>query len=135
MNIKEFIEKNDVDQSNERINIDMMEQAEKLIGVHFGDELTEYLLKYGYLGFQYVEFFGMNPRQGLKSDLVEQTLYMHKYYPVTSDLIAIENQGESDYYLVDSKDVVYEYDVSLKWLRKTSLKFFEYIQERFESVG
>ena len=83
----------------------------------------------------YVEFFGMNPRQGLKSDLIEQTLYMHKYFPATSDLIAIDNQGEGDYYLVDSEDVVYEYDTSLKQLRKTALKLFEYIVERFESVG
>lgn len=95
---------------------------------------SEYLLKYGYLGFEYVEFFGMNPRQGLKSDLIEQTLYMHKYFPATSDLIAIENQGEGDYYLVDSEDVVYEYDVSLKRERKTGKKLFEHIVQRFENV-
>ena len=135
MDIKEFIANNDVDRSNDIINVSMIGQAEKAVGVHFGEELTEYLLKYGYLGFEYVEFFGMNPRQGLKSDLIEQTLYMHKYFPATSDLIAIENQGEGDYYLVDSEDVVYEYDTSLKQLSKTDLKLFEYVMERFESVG
>lgn len=134
MGIKEFIANNDVDQSNDTIDTSMLEQAEKTIGIHFGEELTEYLLKYGYLGFEYVEFFGMNSRQGLKSDLIEQTLYMHKYFPVTSDLIAIENQGEGDYYLVDSEDAVYEYDTSLKKLKKTGLKLFKHIQERFESV-
>lgn len=135
MGIKEFVANNDIDQSNGTINVSMIEQAEKAVGVHFGEELTEYLLKYGYLGFEYVEFFGMNPRQGLKSDLIEQTLYMHKYFPATSDLIAIENQGEGDYYLIDSEDIVYEYDTSLKQLRKTDIKLFEHIMERFESVG
>ena len=51
MDIKEFITNNDVDQSNDTINVSMIEQAEKAVGVHFGEELTEYLLKYGYLGF------------------------------------------------------------------------------------
>ena len=102
--------------------------------VYNGDELTEYLLKYGYLGFENVELYGMNARQGLNSDLVTQTQYMHKYYPDTSSLIAIENQGEADYYLVDSDDNVYEYDTNIKQLRKTDLKLFEYIVRRFESV-
>ena len=59
---------------------------------------------------------------------------MHKYFTATSDLIAIENQGEGDYYLVDSEDVVYEYDVSLKRERKTGKKLFEHIVQRFENV-
>lgn len=49
-------------------------------------------------------------------------------------MIAIENQGEGDYYLVDSEDVVYEYDVSLKRERKTGKKLFEHIVQRFENV-
>ena len=53
----------------------------------------------------------------------------------TSALVAIENQGEGDYFMVDSEDAVYEYDTSLKQLRKTGLKLFEYILKRFESVS
>lgn len=134
MNLTDFIASNNVDQSRDTISASMIRDAEKAVGVQFGDELTQYLLKYGYLGFEYVEFFGMNQKQGLKSDLVEQTLYLHKYYPDTSNLIAIENQGEGDYYLVDSEDVVYEYDVSLKRKRKTGKKLFEHIVQRFENV-
>lgn len=135
MNIKDFIANNDVDRSNSTIDVGMLEQAEKAIGVCFGEGLKEYLLEYGYLGYEYVEFFGINSNQGLKSDLVEQSLYIHKYFSATSNLIAIENQGDGDYYLVDSKDAVYEYDTSLKQLRKTGQKLFEHILERFESVG
>lgn len=134
MNLDTFVRQHDVDHSNSRIDVPTLEQAEKTIGIKFGDELTEYLLKYGYLGFEYVELYGMNARQGSNSDLVTQTQYMHKYYPDTSSLIAIENQGEADYYLVDSDDNVYEYDTNIKQLRKTDLKLFEYIVRRFESV-
>ena len=88
MNLDTFVRQHDVDHSNSRIDVPTLEQAEKTIGIKFGDELTEYLLKYGYLGFEYVELYGMNARQGLNSDLVTQTQYMHKYYPDTSSLIA-----------------------------------------------
>ena len=132
MDIKEFIAKNSVDQTNSPINVSVLEQAEKVVGMRFGEELTEYLLKYGYLGFEYVEFYGMNARQGLKSDLVEQTLYVHKYFPDTTALVAIENQGEGNYYLVDCEDAVYEYDTNMKQLRKTGLNLFEHIVNRFE---
>ncbi len=134
MNLENFVLQHNTDHSNSPIDVSMLEQAEKAVGVNFGEELTEYLLKYGYLGFEYVELFGMNSRQGLESDLVKQTLYMHKYFPATSALVAIENQGEGDYFMVDSEDAVYEYDTSLKQLRKTGQKLFEYIEQRFESA-
>lgn len=134
MNFENFVLQHDIDRSNSTVNVPMLEQAEKAVGVHFGEELTEYLLKYGYLGFEHVELFGINSRQGLESDLVKQTLYMHQYFPATSALVTIENCGEGDYFMVDSDDAVYEYDTSLKQLRKTGLKLFEYILERFESV-
>ncbi len=136
MNLDTFVIHHNVDHSNSnsRIDVSMLEQAEKATGTKFGEELAAYLLKYGYLGFEHVELYGMNSRQGLKSDLVSQTMYMHQYYPDTSSLVAIENQGEGDYYLVDSEDNVYEYDTNIKQLRKTGLKLFEYILKRFESV-
>lgn len=135
MNLEIFVSQHNVDYSDSPVDVPTLEQAEKTIGVNFGEELTEYLLKYGYLGYEYVELYGMNARQGLESDLVTQSLYVHKYFPVTSKLIAVENQGEGDYYLIDSEDNIYEYDTSLKQLRKAGIKFFEYILQRFESVG
>ena len=68
-----FVIQHNVDHSNSRIDASMLEQAEKATGTKFGKELTAYLLKYGYLGFEHVELYGMNSRQGLKSDLVSQT--------------------------------------------------------------
>ena len=40
------------------IDVKMLEQAEREVGVNFGEELTEYLLKYGYLKDYVVDYFG-----------------------------------------------------------------------------
>ena len=135
MNIEKFISENAVDQSDSLIDVDMLECAEKKVGLWFGEALTEYLLKYGYLGFEYVELYGINSRQGLDSDMIKQTLYLHKYFPETNSFIAIENQGDGTYYLVDSEDEVYEYDAGLKQLKNTKLTLFEYILQRFKTAN
>ena len=40
MDINEFITNNDVGQSNDTINVSMIEQTEKAVGVHFDEELS-----------------------------------------------------------------------------------------------
>ena len=134
MDIKQFISENNVDQSNAPIDVTLLEQAEKEVGVRFGEELTEYLLKYGYLSFEYIELYGMNSRQGLESDMVKQTLYLHKYFPATQTYVALENQGDGDYYLVNSNDEVYEYDSEQNKLINTGTTLYEYILQRFENA-
>ena len=134
MDIKQFIAENNVDQSNALIDVKLLEQAEKEVGLRFGEELTEYLLKYGYLGYEYIELYGMNSRQGLESDMVKQTLYLHKYFPVTKAYIALENQGEGDYYLVNSNDEVYEYISEQNELLNTGMTLYEYILQRFQEA-
>ena len=113
MKLKEFIQSHDVDQSKDLIDEALLRSAEQKTGTSFGSELREYLLQYGYLGYGFAELYGMNARQGLNSDMVKETLYLHEYYPVTKEFVAIEDQGEGDYYLVNSKDEVCEYDVNL----------------------
>lgn len=61
-------------------------------------------------------------------------MYLHKYYPVTNKLIAIENQGEGDYYLVDDDDNVFEYDSEIDELINLHMKLNDYIVSRFESI-
>ncbi|MBP5167616.1 MAG: hypothetical protein ILP14_00225, partial [Oscillospiraceae bacterium] len=78
--------------------------------------------------------YGMNTRQGLDSELVKQTLYMHKYNPETSKMIAIENQGDGDYFLVNSEDDVFEYDTDINELQPTGKKLSEYLIIRLENV-
>lgn len=134
MKLKDFIQSHDIDQSKNLIDESLLKAAEQMAGISFGSELREYLLQYGYLGYGFAELYGMNARQGLNSDMVKETLYLHEYYPETKEFVAIENQGEGDYYLVNSRDEVYEYDVNLGKLVQIKYTLFEYIVHRFEQV-
>ena len=127
-----YIKKHGVEYSNALIEKKDISHIEKEIGVKMGLCLIEYLLRYGYLMFNYVELYGVTARQWLESDLVKQTVYLHRYFKQTEGLIAIENQGEGDYYLVDSQDNVYEFDSELKKLTKTGKCLEDYIISRFE---
>lgn len=134
MKLKDFIQSHDIDQSKNLIDESLLKAAEQMTGISFGSELREYLLQYGYLGYGFAELYGMNARQGLNSDMVKETLYLHEYYPETKEFVAIENQGEGDYYLVNGKDEVYEYDANLGKLVQVKYTLFEYIVHRFEQV-
>ena len=134
MKLKDFIQSHDIDQSKNLIDESLLKAAEQMTGISFGSELREYLLQYGYLGYGFAELYGMNARQGLNSDMVKETLYLHEYYPETKEFVAIENQGEGDYYLVNGKNEVYEYDVNLGKLVQMKYTLFEYIAHRFEQV-
>ena len=134
MKLKDFIQSHDIDQSKNLIDEALLKAAEQMTGISFGSELREYLLQYGYLGYGFAELYGMNARQGLNSDMVKETLYLHEYYPETKEFVAIENQGEGDYYLVNGRDEVYEYDANLGKLVQMKYTLFEYIVHRFEQV-
>ena len=134
MKLKDFIQSHDIDQSKNLIDESLLKAAEQMTGISFGSELREYLLQYGYLGYGFAELYGMNARQGLNSDMVKETLYLHEYYPETKEFVAIENQGEGDYYLVNGRDEVYEYDANLGKLVQMKYTLFEYIVHRFEQV-
>ncbi len=134
MDIKQFISENNVDRTKSLIDNDTLKSAEKQIGFSFGKELTEYLLTYGYLGYEYIELYGINSNQGLKSDMVTQTEYLHKYFPQTKNFVALENQGEGDYYIVNGSDEVFEYISEQDKLIDTGLSLFEYILNRFQNI-
>ncbi|MCD7883436.1 MAG: SMI1/KNR4 family protein [Lachnospiraceae bacterium] len=134
MSLETFILNHNVDRGRDLIDSDFLKKAENEVEVKFGNELKQYLLTYGYLGYGYAELYGMNLRMGLNSDMVKQTLYLHKYYPVTAQYVALENQGDGDYYLVDSNDRVFEFETGEAQLRETGWSLFEYIEQRFEGV-
>lgn len=135
MNLEQFIEENEVDKTTNLVDESVISEAEGQLQVTFGTQLKQYILKYGYLGYEYAELYGMNSNENLKSDLVEQTKYLHKYYPETKNYIAIENQGEGDYYLVDQSDMVFEYDTDMEKMTSIGCTLFEYIVKRFESIN
>lgn len=134
MTLHDFIKVNGVSYYADTIDTELLKRAEKAVGVSFGTELVEYLFKYGYLAYEHMALYGMNMRQGLESEMVKQTCYLHQYYPVTNNLIAVENQGDGDYYLVNSNDDVFEYDTSLNEIQQTGMKLTAYILQRLENV-
>ena len=87
MKLKDFIQSHDIDQSKNLIDESLLKAAEQMTGISFGSELREYLLQYGYLGYGFAELYGMNARQGLNSDMVKETLYLHEYYPETKEFV------------------------------------------------
>lgn len=109
MNLNQFAETRAVDFSARPASCDSIQAAQRVLNVPFGPQLKEYLTRYGYLGFGSVEFYGMNECQQLRSDLVTQTQYLHRYYPATVGYVAVENTGEGCYALVDRKDRMIRY--------------------------
>ena len=77
MDIFDFVCKHDVDFAAYLPSKGLVNQIENTIGVKIGDQLKQYLLEYGYLGFESIEFYGANEKQGLSSDIVKQTIYLH----------------------------------------------------------
>lgn len=126
-----FIQSHDVDFSKTPANDTIVKNAESKLGVKFGPQLYKYLTQYGYLGYEHVEFHGITKQQGLNSDMVKDTLKVHKLSSDTKNMVVIENQGEGDYFLVDSKDKVYEFDINMGKVVPTKYSLFRYIEYRF----
>lgn len=134
-NLENFVNVNHCEHAENLISEDLLELAEDQIGLKFGSQLKEYLLKYGYLEYQWVELYGMNYDQELDTDLLEQTLYLHKYYAQTKSLIALESLGNNRYAFVDSNDFVYVCDFNTNSIENQNMKLFDYILKRFQNAA
>ena len=134
MTIDEFIKNNKVTLTFNRITEADIPHYEELLGVKIGPQMRAYLLNYGLLMYKYVRFFNINTVQGDNSDMVDETVFIHKQFPKTQGLIAFEDQGDGDYYLVDSEDRVYNFLDGNNEIVDTGLTLNEYILKRFESV-
>ena len=108
---------------------------EDALGVKFGEQLKEYILKYGYLAYEHIEFNGVNANEKLDSDMIKNTKNIRNISDKIKDFIVVENQGDGDYYLIDSNDNMYEFilDGSSE-LKKIDMDFSQYINNRFASV-
>lgn len=135
MDLKAFIKhhQEQVDFSKFCIKNEDVESIEKVLDVKIGDQLLEYILTYGYLGYEYIDFLGINSRLMEKSNMVKSTQYLHQYFEKTNNLISFEAAGDGVFFLVDSDDNVYEYASSDDELIKTKWKLFDYILDRFEN--
>ena len=130
MKLKKFLVKYKIDHSANRIDPNDVSFYEELLGTKFGPQLREYILTYGYLGYQHIEMLGINSLQKEKSDMVKVTLRLRKRNPELKYMIAVDNQGDGDYYLVDSEDQIYRYLQSSKEPVKMNIDLESYIVNR-----
>lgn len=117
-----FVKNNECDYTRNIISLEVLKMTEETIGIKFGNQLSEYLLKYGYLGYKSVELYGMNSNQGLNSDLFEQTMYLHNSFEITQPYIAIDKIQDSIYTLIDSNDNIYICDLEKNVIRNINIK-------------
>lgn len=131
MTLIDFIKENDVYYSYNRVEESFICEMEKKLGTTVGVQLKKYILDYGYLGYKYVELFGVNNHLGLNSNMIKKTKMLNERFNKTKKLIAIENQGDGDYYLVDEKDFVYRFIEDTDEIIPQNINLFEYILKRF----
>lgn len=132
--LDKFIKEKGVEFTKNLINMENINEAQNYLGITFGSELKEYILEYGYLAYEYAELYGINSIQLMESDMIRETKRLHELFPKTANLIIIENQGDGDYYLVDSNDNVYEYISDIDELTDVKMSLFDYILNRFTEV-
>ncbi|MDE6435206.1 MAG: SMI1/KNR4 family protein [Lachnospiraceae bacterium] len=130
--LSDFINNNDVLKTNNLVDSKFLNDAQKLIGIAMGPQLKKYIMEYGFLIYGSVEFNGVNSKQKMESDLITQTLYLHKYFPLTKKFYAIGNRGDGLYCLADSSDGVFEFDLENNILTNVNRSLFDYIFRRFE---
>ena len=108
---KETITKNiaDIEFSNAPASATTLHDVQQKLGCIFGTQLKSYLLEFGYLACGPNEMYGVNERQKMESDLVKVSEMLHLDFSKTKAMVAVDNQGDGDYILCDSNDMVYEF--------------------------
>ena len=119
--LDKFIKEKGVEFTKNLINMENINEAQNYLGN-------------GYLAYEYAELYGINSIQLMESDMIKETKRLHELFQKTANLIIIENQGDGDYYLVDSNDNVYEYISDIDELTDVKMSLFDYILNRFTEV-
>lgn len=133
--LEQIVEKyEDVDFSTNKISASELELILQQCGIKIGPQLRAYILDYGYLGRQSVEFYGVNSVQKDKSDLVVQTKYLHKYFDKTKGLVAFESMGEGEYVLIDENDEMWLFESEGNDLKKMGQTLIDHIEQEFDAV-
>ncbi|MCQ2352254.1 MAG: SMI1/KNR4 family protein [Victivallaceae bacterium] len=132
---KESIEKNiaGVEFSKFPASASTLQVVQQELGCILGTQLKCYLLEFGYLARGSNEMYGVNEHQKLDSDLVKTTAILHADFPVSRGKFVVDNQGDGDYILCDSQDMIYEFIPSDKnELIPLGQTLLEYIMTRLQ---
>ncbi|MGN0005033.1 MAG: SMI1/KNR4 family protein [Candidatus Gastranaerophilaceae bacterium] len=135
LNLKHFVKKYKASSSKNRIDTAELEKIEKLLNFKFGKQLKKYILKYGFLSFEYLEFYGITTDSGIDSNMIIKTIQFNKYFPMPQKFIVFENWGDGMYYLVDKNDKMYCLDIDSYVLTPKNVSLYDYICERFKTAN
>ena len=134
-NLEKFVIENKCESSQFKPNEELISEAEKKLKVEFGPQLKKYLLEYGYLAYKHIELYGLNSKQGLLSDICINTENKRNIFPEIKNMVLIENQGDSDYYLVDDNDNIFRCCPEANIYENMNIKLFDYILQRFNGIA
>lgn len=98
-------------------------KAEKIIGIPFGSQLKDYLLKYSNLEYNDVHFFGIN---------LKETTQLYRNFSLQKKYIVFCINEYRNYILLDSKDNMYEFDTEKREVNSLHIKLFDYIVKKIE---
>ena len=107
-----------------------MQAYEKMLNCNFGEQLKKYLLDLGYVSYRNVELYGITADLGVDSDMVKTTKRLQKSFPALKGLIAVENQGDGDYYFVDQNDRMFRFLIASKEVIDLHMSFEDYVISR-----
>lgn len=129
--IYQFITNNDVEFSNNRIDIKTLNEYIEKFDLKMGEQLQKYILEYGFLKFDTVQFYGINNIEKMESNMIKETLYYRKNYPrEIKKFINFGNLKNGNILLVDCNDIVYCWGHGYS-IQNTGVKFFDYILNIF----
>ena len=88
MKLSEFVDNNEVLYTKNLIGEEDIAGIQEDLGVSLGEELTLYILKYGFLAFKYIELYGINSRNYFRNNFRKE-LFIEKLENEINSLIEV----------------------------------------------
>lgn len=117
------------------LTYDLINAASQILNVRFGVELRWYLMRYGYLANADAEFYGLDFKNGLESDLITATRILRNSAPWTDGYVAVYHVSDSVYAMCDKSDRVYITDLRHPGFTSTGMCLSEYLYEILTAAG
>lgn len=132
--LNDFLETREFDSTSNLVSEDFISNVQKQTNIMFGAQLKEYVLRYGYIGYKFLELYGINSKQGMNSDLIKQTLYLHQYFENTKQYYALSNEGDGEYILINSEDKIFSFDSDTKEIIPLDIKLEDYLIDTIKQI-
>lgn len=133
-NLKEIINSfDDIEYTKNLITENDIQKLEEITESRFGEELKFYILNYGYIALNNIEFFGVNSKQMEKSDMIRTTTEIHLNFDLTKNLVALIKSTDDIYYLVDEFDNVFRFDSYINTIKPLNIKLSTFIKNTLEN--